>query len=448
MTRRQTMQEKKEILIPKADQPYAVPENWQWVRLKEITEKISDGSHNPPPNSHTGIPLLSAANIYNNCINVSNVQRWITQEEYEQENKRTDIEPNDILLTIVGTLGRSAVVNQEKFALQRSVAVLKVKQYINPFFLKLFLDTPYIQNFLLMHAKGTAQKGFYLKALEQLSCIVAPKEEQDRIVQFICQQFSELDKAKEKVQDVLDSSETRKAAILHKAFTGELTASWRKNQRIYRSSWRRYKIGDLCDVVRGGSPRPAGSLEFYGGNIPFMKVADITRNNSPWVNSTEYFIKEAGLKKTRLVEANTLLLTNSGATLGVPAICTFQTTFNDGIAAFLNLDPQSVMFFYYFWSSKTKQLRAINKGAAQPNLNTDIIKNVGIELPSLEEQREIVRIVDELLAKEQRVTDIAKETLAQIDTMKQAILAKAFRGELGTNDPAEPPVTLEKDGAN
>ena len=101
--------------------------------------------------------------------------------------------------------------------------------------------------------------------------------------------------------------------------------------------WRAGKLkkySEICNIVRGGSPRPAGSPEFYGGNIPFMKVADITRNVGPYVNSTEYTIKEAGLKKTRMVDKNTLLLTNSGATLGVPAICAFKTTFNDGIAAF------------------------------------------------------------------------------------------------------------------
>ena len=94
-------------------------------------------------------------------------------------------------------------------------------------------------------------------------------------------------------------------------------------------SWEWRKLNDLADIVRGGSPRPAGSPVFYGGNIPFLKVADLTREKSMYVTKHTSTIKEAGLNKTREVEANTLLLTNSGATLGVPKICTFQTTFND-----------------------------------------------------------------------------------------------------------------------
>ena len=266
---------------------------------------------------------------------------------------------------------------------------------------------------------------------------LAPLPEQHRIVTRIESLFSKLDEAKEKAQTVVDGFELRKSAILHKAFTGELTERWRKEHGVGLDSWKRKKYSEICSVVRGGSPRPAGSIEFYNGNIPFMKVADITRNPGPYVNSTEYTIKEAGLKKTRMVKSNTLLLTNSGATLGVPAICTFDTTFNDGIAAFLGLDPDYLLFHYYYWTSKTSELRGINKGAAQPNLNTEIIGAVEINLPKAAEQKEIIYILGKLLENEQQARDAAEAVLAQIDAMKKAILARAFRGELGTNNPEE-----------
>ena len=161
-----------------------------------------------------------------------------------------------------------------------------------------------------------------------------------------------------------------------------------------------------------------------------MKVADITGNDSKYVYSTEYTIKEAGLHKTRMVDSDTLLLTNSGATLGVPAITKIKTTFNDGIAAFLNLPEESNLYFYYFWTSKTTELRTINMGAAQPNLNIDIISNIIAPVPTSSEQQEIVRILDTVLEKESRAKEAAGAVLDQIALLKKSILARAFRGEL------------------
>ena len=144
------------------------------------------------------------------------------------------------------------------------------------------------------------------------------------------------------------------------------------NENELPQNWKIVKVGDICDVVRGGSPRPAGDPRYYGGHIPFLKVADLTKDSNVYLQTYQYTIKEAGLHKTRRTQPNTLLLTNSGATLGVPKICMIDATFNDGIAAFLNLEPRSNLYLYYFWLTKTKSLRNINQGAAQPNLNTDM----------------------------------------------------------------------------
>ena len=128
--------DKKESVIFKGDDNsyYGIhlPDGWSWASLREISLSISDGSHNPPPDNGSGIPLLSAANINDNSILMNEISRWITNEEWKIENQRTNIEVGDVLLTIVGSIGRSAVVqNNNHFALQRSVAVIK-PYLINP----------------------------------------------------------------------------------------------------------------------------------------------------------------------------------------------------------------------------------------------------------------------------------------------------------------------------
>lgn len=193
-----TLEEKlQEALVPENQWPYILPENWCWTRLKYISKKISDGSHNPPKNSGSGIPLLSAANVCEFSIDMNSANRRILEEEWVNENKRTCLEKGDVLLNIVATIGRVAIVENEKFALQRSVAVIKPNQVLSKY-LMYFLASPYIQAFMHNNAKGTAQKGFYLKSLEQLYIALPSLPEQKPIVHRIESLFTKLDEAKEK----------------------------------------------------------------------------------------------------------------------------------------------------------------------------------------------------------------------------------------------------------
>ena len=180
---------------------------------------------------------------------------------------------------------------------------------------------------------------------------LAPLPEQRAIASKIEQLFSELDNGIANLKTAKSKLEIYRQAILKQAFEGKLTNPKNKLEDDLPSGGTLKRINSLCEVVRGGSPRPAGDLRYYEGNIPFLKVADITRNEGTYLNTHTFTIKEAGLKNTRYVEANTLLLSNSGATLGVPKICTFPTTFNDGIAAFLGLDKDDLVYHYYwlFW---------------------------------------------------------------------------------------------------
>lgn len=430
-------------LVTVEEQPYSVPENWNWFYLGALSEVMCDGVHYAPEYLNSGIPCFSAKDIYDDDIHLDKCN-FISNDEYEGMKSKINVKDNSLLVTKSGSIGRTAIVEKAyPFGLVESIGVVNTK-YVSVHYVKRLLDMGFVYSseFLEQYTTGTTIKHLTLRLLANIKVPLPPEAEQQRIVDRIESLFAKLDEAKEKAQAVVDGFEDRKAAILHKAFTGELTAEWRKRNGCERIKWEHHLFSELCDIVRGGSPRPAGDPKYYDGNIPFMKVADITNNASPYVSNAEYSIKEAGLKKTRMVDAYTLLLTNSGATLGVPAICTFKTTLNDGIAAFLGLDSESLLFYYYFWLSKTKELRGINKGAAQPNLNTNIIGSTEIDVPTQPERIEIARVLKEALDKESMILDIASQAIQNIDTMKKAILARAFRGELGTNDPLELPVDI------
>jgi type I restriction enzyme S subunit len=201
-------------------------------------------------------------------------------------------------------------------------------------------------------------------------------------------------------------------------------------------NWLFARLNEICSVVRGGSPRPAGSPEFYDGNIPFLKVADLTADDTMYLKSYKSTIKPTGLKKTRFVKAYTLLLTNSGATLGVPKICTFDTTFNDGIAAFLDVPNYiDLEYFYFFLKFRTRWFRDYTaRGQGQPNLNTDLIGEMVLPIPPLAEQKRIVERLKESLPKiaeletEKSKLDVLQRAFPK--KMKDSVLQYAIEGKL------------------
>lgn len=192
------------------------------------------------------------------------------------------------------------------------------------------------------------------------------------------------------------------------------------------------KFSEVCEVVRGGSPRPAGSSIYYEGKIPFLKVADLTADDSVYLHTYKSTIKEAGLSKTRFVVKDTLMLTNSGATLGVPKICRFGTAFNDGIQAFLGL-PSTISkeYLYFFLASKTNWFRnCAARGQGQPNLNTGMVKALSFPYPPLAKQLETVNYLQNMRSKVQIIHTTQDRATAELDALLPSILDKAFKGEL------------------
>lgn len=159
-----------------------LPNAWGLSRLGDIATKLTDGSHNPPKGTGVGFPMLSSQNVLDGMIDFAGPSRLLSEEDFKKENARTEVQPGDILLTIVGTLGRSAVVPADAplFALQRSVAV--IRSSLVPEYLSLLLRSPMARAYYSNHGKGTAQKGIYLAKLGDMVIPIPPLQEQSRIV--------------------------------------------------------------------------------------------------------------------------------------------------------------------------------------------------------------------------------------------------------------------------
>lgn len=268
--------------------------------------------------------------------------------------------------------------------------------------------------------------------------IVAPSpDEQQAIADYLDETCSKIDEIIAEAKASIDEYKELKQSVIFEAVTKGLD----KNVEFIDSGdeWlgkypQSYNIGQLSmlsNIVRGGSPRPAGDPRYYGGNISFMRIADITKDDNIYVNSCENTITEEGLTRTRMIPPNTLLLTNSGATLGVPKINTFETAFNDGIAAFLDLDERlNIVYVYFFLKARTSYfLECASMGMGQPNLNTDIIGRTKIVFPTLVEQQKVISYLEDRCGKLNSLISEKESLIKDLESYKKSLIYEVATGK-------------------
>lgn len=218
--------------VDEDEQPFGLPETWKWSRLGIVSEKLTDGSHNPPPDCGSGLPMLSSQNVQDGWIDTSNPSRYLSEQDFAAEDSRTKVTIGDVLLTIVASIGRSAVVTDEhcRFALQRSVAV--IRSGLAPNFLSIQLRAPVARNYYDKHGKGTAQKGIYLGKLGEMPVAIPPLAEQHRIVAKVDELMSLCDRLEAEHSDATAEHERLVATLLgtltQSADAANLAANWQR----------------------------------------------------------------------------------------------------------------------------------------------------------------------------------------------------------------------------
>jgi type I restriction enzyme S subunit len=188
---------------------------------------------------------------------------------------------------------------------------------------------------------------------------------------------------------------------------------------VIPEDWSLKSVKQIGEPVRGASPRPAGDPRYFNGSyIPWLTVAALT--NIPQaqliVTETATYLTEEGSLYSRTLNKGTLIIANSGATLGVAKILGIKCCANDGVAAILNLSKNvSSRYLVHYINTKTDQLReVVATGNGQPNLNTELIGNLKIPLPqTLAEQETIAEALSD--------TDALSESLEQLIAKKRAV---------------------------
>ena len=435
-------------LVPEEEWPYALPDGWKWVRLGKIYEV------NPKIQADDNIEA-SFITMSDICPGIKSQFDFSIKKWGEIKKGHTQFANGDVAFAKISPCfenRKSMILDGLKNGIgagTTELIVLRNPQIDNKYTFLFISSEEFIRHARNTYKGVVGQQRINLDFVKNYPMPLPPLSEQHRLVARIESLFAKLDAAREKVQSVLDSHETRKAALLHDAFAGKLTAKWREeHQTELRESkqfpsklksapnhvdalagkWALVRLGDVITWSSGGTPSRKHP-EYYSGDIPWVKTGEL--NNTYIYDTSEKITKEAiAQSSAKVLPVNTVLLAMYGATIGKVGILGVEAATNQACACGICSEWVDYRFLFYYLQSQKSSFICSGKGGAQPNISQTIIKQYEFPLPSLPEQQEIVRILGRLLAREQRARQAAEETLTAIDRMKQSILARAFRGEL------------------
>lgn len=438
-----------QALVPDWEQPYKVPKNWIWSYIRYGYEVTSSKRVHKDDWLPAGIPFYRTRELVKLSEHgyVDN-ELFISEEQYEEYKTAYGVpQMGDLLISGVGTIGVPYIVNsEEKFYFKDgNIIWFKNKGLFLPEYIYFLYKSLFMDNQIHEMSSGTTVDTYTIINANNTMVPIPPLSEQQRIVDRIEYLFTKLDEAKEKVQSVLDNFETRKAAILHKAFTGELTAKWRAEHGLEKNSWQFKPWGELISSIEAGKNWNAEGRPPQGAEFGVVKVSSVTWGEFDELESKTCVVQDQWNEKVQIKSGDFLF--SRANTLQLVGNCvivkniTRRLMLSDKILRFSFTDAVNPYYVLFYTRSKLYRQQAEQQASGNQdgmrNISQKNLRLIEIPMPSFMEQEEIVRILDSLFAKEQQAKEAAEAVLEKIDLLKKSILARAFRGELGTNDPTE-----------
>lgn len=419
----------KNALVPESEWPYEVPDNWVWTRLGNITVIVGGGTPSSKIKEYFfdgNIPWITPADLsgYTNMY-ISNGRRNITELGLKKSSAKI-VPKNTVLLSSRAPIGYVAIADNQICTNQGFKNLLPSTCFISIY---MYFYLKYSKELLISKASGTTFLELSGGNASKVEFPLPPLTEQQRIVDRIESLFEKIDQAKGLIQNVIDSYENRKSAILHKAFTGELTKKWREENGIVMDSWEERDLIDSITFIK-----EKFDPKFNKERMPYIGLEHISKNRG--INSIGDSRDVKSLKtifgKQDILYGKLRPYLNKHDISKFIGICSTDILVmrvrNNSTPKYINyLFDRSIFIDYAVTNSK---------GINLPRISEKKVSGFRCFMPTIIEQKEIVKVLDELFEKEKDAFELY-DLIENIDLMKKSILARAFRGELGTNDPEE-----------
>ncbi len=428
-------------LVPDEEQPYPVPENWCWVRLGSLYE-INPKNEASDELEAGFIPMEKISAGMCTSFNFD-VRPWGKAKKGHVQLTNGDVAFAKISPCFENR--KSMIVSGLPNGIgagTTEIIVLRQPSVNNRFTFWLISTDDFIQKGRRTYSGTVGQQRISMDYVRQYPIPLPPLPEQQRIVTLIESLFADLDAAKEKLQAVLDGFAERRASLLHQAFTGELTREWREENGVGLESWVRKKIEDFAFTTKLAGFEYTKNIapNIAKEGIPLFKGKNVQQGQLV-LEFESYIPKAVSDELPRSKLSRKCLLTPYVGTIGNVAIFdgSFEAHLGSNVGKIEIQEDTFEEFLLYYLRSDLgyRELTKEKKATAQESISIQAIRNVFVPIPTRPEQKEIVRILDDIFAKESHSRAAVESALAKIDTMKKAILATAFRGGFETNNSSD-----------
>lgn len=405
-----------EALVSVERQPYEVPENWCWVRQDTVCS-LADGEKRTEE-EHPYLEVKYLRGVKNADL--------VTKGKYI-------IEGSKVILVDGENSGEVFSIFESGY-MGSTFKQLLISDELNADYIQFFINTK--REYYKNNKKGSAIPHLNKELFREMPFPLPPLPEQQRIVEQIESLFAKLDEVKEKAQEVVDRVETNIEAILYNAFSGKLTQSWRKENCI-DDNWENSTLSKIVSGLKYGS---SDKSDYNNNGTPVLRIPNIGEGVIDF-SDLKYMQGELENSSHEVFENDILIIRSNGSRdlVGkcalVPALEQryAYASFLIRIKASDKVLPNYLVRYINSSMARGQLFAKAKSSSGIHNINSKELGSIRIAVPTIEEQTEILKIIELLIKKELNVKNITGQMIENIAELKKSILAKAFRGELGTN---------------
>ena len=362
-----------------------IPKSWNLSNLGECCELIIDGTHFTPDYKDYGVPFYSVENVTNNEFN--NV-KYISIGEHERLSKRCKPQLNDILMTRIGSLGETIIINWDhESSIYVSLALLRIKSGILPQYIYVYSKSyQFLSDIKRRSLLNAYPQKINLGEINHIPIPLPPLPEQRAIAEVL----SDMDALIQAQEALIEKKKLIKQGVMQELLTGK------RRLPGFGNLWETKKLIDIGNIFAGGTPstfRP----DFWGGDIKWLPSGKIQNNRVDFLD-TDNTITKLGLDNSsaRLIKPKSVLLAITGATCGNVGYIKFETSANQSVIAIEPNNYVDYKFLFYLLQHYRNYILSFQNGSAQGGLNLKIVQELTFKFPSKEEQISISAIINSI----------------------------------------------------